>query len=160
RDVAHGGRAAIDLRPPDCQALAGVEDARGLHVVDHVALLTELVHRAGHADPRHQLLLSGVFDVGHGELLPLGFLAVANLLGPEPGALDVGPQAVVLLDEDPVRPAARRIQDHPPWTVGQDPRCDPTHLEASPRRGRDRVRLLAGPVDRAPVADDLAAVGV
>src|SRR5262249_60224165 len=110
--------------------------------------------------PPPRLLLSGALKVGRGKPLPLGFLAVAKLLGPEPVALDVGPQPVVLLDEEPVRPAARRIQDHPPWTVGQDPRRDPSHLEASPRRGRDRVRLLAGPVDRAPVADDLAAVGV
>src|SRR5262245_52528292 len=36
------------LRPPHRQALAGVEDAGGLDVVDHVALLSELVHRAGH----------------------------------------------------------------------------------------------------------------
>src|SRR5262249_58904399 len=36
------------LRPPHRQALAGVEDAGGLDAVDHVALLSELVHRAGH----------------------------------------------------------------------------------------------------------------
>src|SRR4030095_3678197 len=151
---------AASLRLPHRQALAGGENARCLDVVDHGPLLSELVHRAGHADPRHQLLLSSVLDLGHGELLPLGFSAVANLLGPEPVALDVGPQAVMLLDEEAVRPAAGRVHDHPPGTGGEDPRRDPSDFEASPGSGRDRVRLLAGPIDRAAVADDLASVGV
>src|SRR5215475_3661491 len=110
------------FRPPHRQALTGVEDARGLDVVDHLALLPELVHRAGHADPRHQLLLPRVLDLGHRELLPLGLSPVANLLSPEPVALDIGPQAMALLDEESVRPAAGRIYDHPPRTRGEDAR--------------------------------------
>src|SRR6266511_3244055 len=93
--------------------------------------------------------------LGHGKLLPLGFSAVANLLGPEPVALDVGPQAVMLLDEEAVRPAAGRVHDHPPGTVGKDLRCDPSEFEASPGSGRDRVRLLTGAIDRASITDNL-----
>src|SRR5438876_1183005 len=125
-----------------------------------VPLLAGLSQPAGHAVPRHRLLPPRVLARGHRELLPLGRSPVANLLGPERVALDIGPQIMVLLDEESVRPAAGRIHDHPPRTSGEDACRDPSDLEASPGSGRDRVRLLAGPVDRAPVAEDLAAVGV
>ena len=52
-----------------------------------------MLHRARVADPRHQLLLPRVLDLGHRELLPLGLSPVANLLGSEPVALDVSPVA-------------------------------------------------------------------
>jgi hypothetical protein len=109
-------------------ALAGVEDARGLDVVDHLALLAELVHRPRHADPRHQLLLPGVLDLDHREILPLPFPAVADLLGPQPVSLDVGPQAVV-------PPSPSRPTDHA--SVRGELR-DLVNMQMQPRSRRDR----------------------
>src|SRR4051812_44766477 len=69
-------------RPPDGQAFARVEDARGLDVGNDVAFLAQLVHRPSDTDPGHQLLLSSVFDLAHGDVLPLHLSALTNLLCP------------------------------------------------------------------------------
>src|SRR5437899_6656377 len=83
------------LRPPDGQAFARVEDPSGLDIVNDFALLAELVHGPGHADPGHQLLLSGVFNLTYRDVFPLAVSALTNLLGPQPVSRDVGPQAVI-----------------------------------------------------------------
>src|SRR5262252_1758307 len=79
------------LRPPNGQAFARVEDTGGLDIINHFAFLAQFVHGPGHADPGHELLLSGVFDLTYRDVFPFSVSALTNLLCPQPVSLDVGP---------------------------------------------------------------------
>src|SRR5215216_2780978 len=148
------------LWPPDGQAFARVENTRGFDVVDDFAFLAQLMHRPGDADPGHQLLLASVLDLAHSDVLPLDISAFTNLLCPEPVGGGVGPQAVVLLHQKAVGPPTGGIHHDAPGAVPEDASRDLPHLKAPPGGGRTGVWLLTCTIDRPPVTDDFATVGV